>query len=108
MPLIHKNPQPLAAPNAANGRPFDRFSLLHFAGGAVMGMLDFRPAPALAAAIGWDVLERPLKDFFPQFFPVATQDSPRHVMCDVACVMTGYTVIQALGHRKVVTFRKLP
>lgn len=72
----------------------DRFTLAHAGVGAVYGLLGFGWAPVVALAIGWELLERPLKNALPGAFPHATQDTAANALMDAAAVITAWWVVR--------------
>lgn len=75
-----------------NGEATDRFTLVHGAFGVIMGAIGVPMFAAVGVAIGWEFLERPLKDAFPQAFPHASQDRIPNAVCDAAAMITGWGV----------------
>lgn len=89
-------PQPVASPGTINGDMLDRFTLAHAAVGAVYGLAGLGGAPVVALALGWELLERPLKDAAPQLFPHATQDTAANAIADAAAVIVGWWVVRRM------------
>lgn len=85
-----------ALPGEINHDPLDRFTFAHAASGAVMGLFRLPWWVALLTAVAWDMIERPLKAGFPQWFPHYTQDTPQHVVCDAAAWMIGWAATYQL------------
>ena len=79
-----------------NGDAFDRFTIAHAGFGALLGVLRVTPVTAAVIAVGWEFLERPLKDRFPQVFPNATQDTLQNAAGDVLGVLVGYALSRGL------------
>ena len=73
-----------------NAAPVDRFTALHLAAGAGLGALRVPGSWAVAFAVGWEILERPLKTRFPGAFPHPSQDAPPNALLDVSAVLLGY------------------
>lgn len=73
-----------------NQRPVDRFTLAHLVGGFIAGELGAPPAVAVAVAVGWELLERPLKRAAPGAFPNPSQDSLSNAAVDAAAFLGGY------------------
>ena len=89
-----------ALPGEINDKPIDVFTLTHFGSGAVMGALGFSWRASLATALAWDLLIEPfLKDVRPGWFPVATQDTPRHIATDTAAWLLGWGTVVTLQGR---------
>ena len=71
-----------------NGSLVDRFTLAHLAAGYVLGGY-FGVNTVTAIAVAWEILERPAKRRYPQWFPHATQDTPRNMIGDVVAMRWG-------------------
>lgn len=76
-----------------NGSAFDRYTVAHAASGVALGLRRIPWWAALGLAIVWEIVERPLKDRFPNWFPNATQDSLANSVVDVGAVMAGWGVM---------------
>jgi hypothetical protein len=79
-----------ASRGETNYYPFDRFSVLHAIGGAVMGLAGVRTDQALFIGAGWELVEPQLKEIDPKAFPNSTQDTLANALGDIACVMGGF------------------
>ena len=89
-----------ALPGEINYDVLDRFTFAHMGAGAAMGLFRLPWWVALLAAVSWDMVERPLKAGFPQWFPHFTQDTPQHVVTDAAAWMIGWALTkQAMDWR---------
>lgn len=86
----------VAGKNEINGPLFDRFSLLHAGSGAVLRMAGAKFTTTLAVAIGWELLERPLKRRYPEAFPHATQDTVQNAVGDVFSMLLGWKIAERL------------
>lgn len=64
-----------AKPGEINGDALDRFTLLHFGAGAALGAVGAPWWAVVTVAIGWELLERPLKRKAPELFPHSSQDT---------------------------------
>lgn len=85
--------QPVAI-DGINANAIDRFTFVHAAVGGVCGASGL-PFPLVAfGAVGWELVERPLKDRFPNMFPHSTQDTTVNALFDALAVMGGWW----LGH----------
>lgn len=85
-----------ARPGEMNHNAVDRFTLGHGAVGVLMGLARFPPWAAVVIAVGWELIENPLKDRFPQVFPHASHDTPQNATFDVLAMLLGYAAIKAL------------
>ena len=81
-----------------NGDPFDRFTLAHLAVGGALGYMRLPFALALAAGVGWELIERPLKEIAPELFPNATQDTLPNATGDTFAVLAGWFVASKLRY----------
>lgn len=79
-----------AIPGEINGDALDRFTAAHFAIGVGYGLAGLPWYAALGLALGWELVEIPLKDHAPQVFPRSSQDTVPNAICDVAAVMAGW------------------
>ena len=70
----------------------DVFTLGHLATGGALALMGVGPVGAAAFAIGWELLERPLKDALPEIFPHASQDVAVNALWDAAAVMGGWWI----------------
>jgi hypothetical protein len=84
--------QPIARPGETNHDFVDGFFFAHCAVGLGLALLGVGPAGALGVAVGWELLERQLKDHVRWIFPVATQDTLSNLVGDVVGVMLGWLV----------------
>lgn len=85
-----------AKPGQINHATVDRFTLGHVAIGVIMGLVNVPPTWAWAVAIGWELLERPLKKNIPEIFPHPEQDTLPNAIGDIAAMLIGYNAIRAL------------
>jgi hypothetical protein len=83
-----------AEPGEINWPPFDRFTLGHLAVGIMLGLIRMPWWGAGTFAVGWEIVERPMKDNFPGLFPHATQDTLPNAVVDAAAMMVGWGIIQ--------------
>ena len=79
----------IAKPGEINGDAVDRFTLAHLAAGAVLGGLRVPLLIVVAVALGWELVERPLKRNYPKAFPHASQDTAQNAIVDAAAVIAG-------------------
>lgn len=89
-----------AKPGEINGDSIDRFTAGHAAFGVLLGLGRVPWWVALGLAVGWEIVENPLKDRFPKLFPHPSHDAPVNATFDVLAVMTGWTLAQ-VGAPKV-------
>lgn len=88
-----------ALPGEINGDAFDRFTVGHAAVGVIMGLARAPWWAAIGVAIGWELIENPLKDRFPRVFPHATHDRFVNAATDAAAMVAGWAAIRALPNR---------
>lgn len=86
----------IASPGEINGDVVDRFTLAHGAAGVLAGSVGVGPLGALALAVGWEIVERPLKRALPGAFPNATQDTWGNMVGDVGAFMIGWFIANRL------------
>ncbi len=73
-----------------NGDLVDRFTLLHFGTGVALGGLTGMPLWGVAiVAVGWELIENPLKDAAPEAFPNPTHDSIGNAVLDATAMLAG-------------------
>ncbi len=73
-----------------NKQPVDRFTLVHALSGVIAGRLGVSPPVLIAIAVGWELVERPLKESYPAFFPNPSQDSFVNATCDAGAMVLAY------------------
>ena len=73
-----------------NHKPVDRFTLVHALSGVVAAKLGLQPSTVIVIAIGWELLERPLKRKYPTFFPHPSQDSFINATLDAGAMVGAY------------------
>jgi hypothetical protein len=74
----------------------DRFTLWHGALGLALSTSRMSLPTVLLLGAVWEVVERPLKDRYPAFFPHSSQDTFINAIGDVAGVMVGYAIGRAI------------
>jgi hypothetical protein len=91
-----------ALPGEINYHPFDRWTIGHLGVGVWFGLLRAPWWATLAAAIAWEIVERPLKDRL--FTPMvgSTQDTTVNAVFDVIAWMAGYGAMMMLPPPKRV------
>jgi hypothetical protein len=82
-----------------NHSAVDRFTLAHGALGAAFGFVRAPVWATLVWALGWEIIERPLKDRWPHLFPHATQDTAINSIVDAAAGMAGWWAGEKLRDR---------
>ncbi len=92
-------PQPTARRGFINGNPIDRFTLAHAAVGGVYGWFGLPWSAVVALAIGWELLERPIKDAVPELFPHPSQDTAENALLDAAAVIGGWWLVRRARER---------
>jgi len=94
--ICHSVEQPTAGPGDINHAFVDVFSLVHLAGGLVMGALGLRFLPMLVLAVGWEVVEHILKDCIPRVFVHPSQDTLLNASGDVLVSLLGWLLGRGL------------
>ena len=77
-----------------NSSPVDKFTLAHAAGGAGLAAVGVSLPFAVLVAIGWELVERPLKKQYPSWFPHPSQDSTVNALLDAGAVIVGYLLVK--------------
>ncbi|MEZ4815495.1 MAG: hypothetical protein R3A80_09865 [Bdellovibrionota bacterium] len=83
---------PHALPGSINYSFVDRFTLVHFCIGSLYGLLGTSFVFVLLLAIGWELVENPLKVLFPKVFPEASADTLQNSIGDTLAVLSGWWV----------------
>ncbi len=86
----------VALPGEINYPAFDRFTIGHGAVGVMMGLIRMPWWAALTIAVGWEIVERPMKRNAPALFPNATQDTFQNALVDAAAMMVGWGAMTML------------
>ncbi len=76
-----------------NYHMFDRFTLIHFMIGCAYGFMGLEFWLVLCLAIVWELIEDPLKFYFPRIFPHGTSDTIQNAVCDCIAVSLGWALI---------------
>jgi hypothetical protein len=92
-------PDDVAKPGEINGDAFDRFTLAHLGAGAVLGLLGAPWWMVVVGALGWELLERPLKRRAPGMFPHSSQDTAQNAIVDAGAVLAGAAIVKAMVRR---------
>lgn len=79
-----------------NTDPVDRFTAGHAAVGVIMGLARVPWWAAIGIAIGWELVETPLKRAVPRAFPHASPDSATNATFDALAMIAGWAAIKAL------------
>ena len=82
-------PARAALPGEINYEPIDRFTAAHAAVGFVMGAARVPMPLVITAAVGWEIIERPLKRAHSSLFPSQTQDSFQNATVDALAMILG-------------------
>jgi len=88
---------PLAKPGEVNHDCVDRFTLVHASIGVVYGLGGLGLTSVCVLAVGWELVENPLKAWCPRVFPSATRDTLRNAVCDTLAVFAGWSAVQYLS-----------
>lgn len=86
--------QPTARSGEPNADAFDRYTFGHLAAGVLLGLARARALPVIVLALGWEIIERPLKNALPSWFPYSSQDTPENAIVDAAAVLIGWWVFK--------------
>lgn len=78
----------------------DRFTVGHGMVGFLLGMARLPWWAALLGAVGWELVENPLKRAAPRLFPVGIPDTIENSGIDVAAWMAGWALAQTLPTEK--------
>lgn len=87
--IVLRQPPP-AKPGEVNYDFVDRFTFVHFAIGVVYGWLGLSAIWTGVLAVGWELIENPLKAYAPVVFPHASRDRLRNSIGDTLAVMSGW------------------
>lgn len=77
-----------------NSQPVDRFTLLHVLSGAVAAGARLSPLTVVTLAIGWEFLERPLKQKYRSYFPHPSQDTFANATLDAGAMIATYYLVR--------------
>lgn len=83
---------PRTNPGAINQDAADRFTFAHGAAGWAMQRFGFGMPATAAMAVGWELIENPLKDALPSVFPNASHDTPKNAATDVGAALAGWAL----------------
>jgi hypothetical protein len=85
-----------ARPGEINHGPFDRWTLGHLGAGWGFGLFRAPWWVALGAAIGWEIIENPLKRHVFRSMVGSTQDTTVNSIVDMIVFMAGWGMVKAL------------
>jgi hypothetical protein len=85
-----------AKPGEINGDPFDRFTIGHAAIGIIFGLARVPWWVVIPFAIGWELVETPLKRRVPYLFPHASADTPANAIVDAIAMISGWAAMRVL------------
>ena len=77
-----------------NHKPIDRFTLVHALSGVVAAKLGLQPSTVIVLAIGWELLERPLKRKYGPLFPHPSQDTFINATLDAGAMIGAYYLVR--------------
>jgi hypothetical protein len=81
-----------------NNNAVDRYTLAHFAWGVILGAARLPWWGTAGAAVGWEIIERPLKNHFPKVFPYSSQDTLANAAVDALAIMAGWGLWRGIVH----------
>lgn len=73
-----------------NIQTVDRFTIGHAAFGMMLGLVRTPWYFMIPIAVGWELLERPLKQNIPGLFPHAVQDTVPNAAFDALAMLAGW------------------
>lgn len=77
-----------------NISPIDQYTAVHFGVGLLYGTARPPWWIPLLGALAFEAIERGAKRWYPELFPVPTQDSWTNSVMDVAAVMAGWATMK--------------
>ena len=77
-----------------NQEPFDRFTFAHLGIGMWLGALRMTFPGIVTFAVGWEIVEQPLKKKYSKIFPVASQDTFANAATDALAVIAGWGLVK--------------
>lgn len=87
-----------AKPGEINYSAFDRFTIVHFLIGSAYSYFNLPFLLVLFFAIGWEIIENPLKVKLHWLFPHGTADSFTNAASDTIAVILGWGVTEYFRH----------
>lgn len=79
-----------------NYHMFDRYTVAHFATGIGLGVMRLNWWQAAIFAIGWELIETPLKRAIPRAFPYSSEDTLANATGDALGMMAGWAIWQLI------------
>lgn len=79
-------------PGEINYEAIDRFTIPHASAGVVLGAARLPFWAVALIAVGWELVERPLKDAAPSLFPRRSQDSAVNATFDALAMIGGWAL----------------
>ena len=76
-----------------NQAHIDRFTAVHFATGAAMGLLGVGPLGAAMISVGFELVEDSIKDSRFNIFPYASHDTKQNSLTDALATSAGAYVV---------------
>lgn len=89
-------PLPKSRPGEINYNFFDIYTIAHFLIGIIYGSIQLSFFIAIVLAIAWELIENPLKTYFPILFPHATADTWKNSLGDIMAVLMGWWIVTSL------------
>ncbi len=77
----------------------DRYTVGHAAVGLLCGLAQLPWWGTVTVAIGWELVENPLKDAFPELFPDARHDRYANAAADATAMLAAYALTRAYMRR---------
>lgn len=84
----------VAAEGEIDHHTIDRYTLAHAAVGVAMGLIRAPWWVTVAAAVGWELVENPLKRAYPDAFAQKTVDTPDNAITDIAAWILGWAIMR--------------
>ena len=78
----------------ANQAPVDVYTFVHLAAGILGQRVGLTLSEVVGAAIGWELMEGPLKTAAPNLFPDPSSDSLENSTVDVLAAAVGFYLSQ--------------
>ena len=75
-----------------NQDPLDRFTLVHALSGVLAAKAGATLPQVVFLAVGWELLERPLKIKYGRYFPHPSQDSLVNATLDASAMVIAYLI----------------